>query len=148
MVKENKNIYVTELGEVVNRIMKQCFPSIVDIAFTANLEFLLDSVGEGLTPWKTIVRNFYPDLMAAVDEAQRTLETVHIADEESDEICEVCGRRMVIKYGPHGKFLAWSGIPGVPEYEAVSGEDRHPVSEVRKRSHHQEDEKRQKVLRL
>lgn len=76
MVKENKNIYVTELGEVVNRIMKQCFPSIVDIAFTANLEFLLDSVGEGLTPWKTIVRNFYPDLMAAVDEAQRTLETV------------------------------------------------------------------------
>ena len=96
VVKENKNIYVTELGEVVNRIMKQCFPSIVDIAFTANLEFLLDSVGEGLTPWKTIVRNFYPDLMAAVDEAQRTLETVHIADEESDEICEVCGRRTVL----------------------------------------------------
>ena len=111
VVKENKNIYVTELGEVVNRIMKQCFPSIVDIAFTANLEFLLDSVGEGLTPWKTIVRNFYPDLMAAVDEAQRTLETVHIADEESDEICEVCGRRMVIKYGPHGKFLACPGFP-------------------------------------
>ena len=111
VVKENKNIYVTELGEVVNRIMKQCFPSIVDIAFTANLEFLLDSVGEGLTPWKTIVRNFYPDLMAAVNEAQRTLETVHIADEESDEICEVCGRRMVIKYGPHGKFLACPGFP-------------------------------------
>ncbi len=73
VVKENKNIYVTEIGEVVNRIMKQCFPSIVDIAFTANLEYLLDSVGEGLTPWKTIVRNFYPDLMEAVEEAQRTL---------------------------------------------------------------------------
>ena len=103
--------------------MKQCFPSIVDIAFTANLEFLLDSVGEGLTPWKTIVRNFYPDLMAAVDEAQRTLETVHIADEESDEICEVCGRRMVIKYGPHGKFLACPGFPECrntkPYYEKI-----------------------------
>ena len=111
ITKENKNLYVTELGEVVNRIMKQCFPSIVDIAFTANLEYLLDSVGEGLTPWKTIVRNFYPDLMEAVEEAQRTLETVHIADEESDEICELCGRRMVIKYGPHGKFLACPGFP-------------------------------------
>ena len=111
VVKENQNIYVTEIGEVVNRIMKQCFPSIVDIAFTANLEYLLDSVGEGLTPWKTIVRNFYPDLMEAVEEAQRTLETVHIADEESDEICELCGRRMVIKYGPHGKFLACPGFP-------------------------------------
>ena len=111
VVKENKNIYVTEIGEGVNRIMKQCFPSIVDIAFTANLEYLLASVGEGLTPWKTIVRNFYPDLMEAVEEAQRTLETVHIADEESDEICELCGRRMVIKYGPHGKFLACPGFP-------------------------------------
>ena len=111
IVKENKNLYVTELGEVVNRIMKQCFPSIVDINFTANLEFLLDSVGEGQTEWKTVVRNFYPDLIEAVDEAKATLEAVHIADEESDEVCELCGRRMVIKYGPHGKFLACPGFP-------------------------------------
>lgn len=111
ITKENKNLYVTELGEVVNRIMKQCFPSIVDITFTANLEYLLDSVGEGHTDWKTVVRNFYPDLMEAVNEAKATLETVHIADEESDEICELCGRRMVIKYGPHGKFLACPGFP-------------------------------------
>jgi len=111
IVKENKNLYVTELGEVVNRIMKQCFPSIVDINFTANLEFLLDSVGEGQTEWKTVVRNFYPDLIQAVDEATATLEAVHIADEESDEVCELCGRRMVIKYGPHGKFLACPGFP-------------------------------------
>ncbi|WP_337425016.1 type I DNA topoisomerase [Alitiscatomonas sp.] len=111
ITKENKNLYVTELGEVVNRIMKQCFPSIVDITFTANLEFLLDSVGEGSTNWKTVVRNFYPDLCEAVEEAKETLETVHIADEESDELCELCGRRMVIKYGPHGKFLACPGFP-------------------------------------
>ena len=102
---------MTELGEVVNRIMKQCFPSIVDLTFTANLEFLLDSVGEGNTSWKTVVRNFYPDLCEAVEEAKETLETVHIADEESDELCELCGRRMVIKYGPHGKFLACPGFP-------------------------------------
>lgn len=111
VVKENKNIYVTELGEVVNRIMKQCFPSIVDIGFTANLEYLLDSVGEGQTEWKTIVRNFYPDLIEAVEEAKQTLDKVQVADEESDEICEVCGRKMVIKYGPHGKFLACPGFP-------------------------------------
>lgn len=111
IVKENKNLYVTELGEVVNRIMKQSFPSIVDITFTANLEYLLDSVGEGQTDWKTVVRNFYPDLMDAVEEAKQSLETVHIADEESDEVCELCGRRMVIKYGPHGKFLACPGFP-------------------------------------
>ena len=111
ITKENKNLYVTELGEVVNRIMKQCFPSIVDLTFTANLEFLLDSVGEGNTSWKTVVRNFYPDLCEAVEEAKETLENVHIADEESDELCELCGRRMVIKYGPHGKFLACPGFP-------------------------------------
>ena len=111
ITKENKNLYVTELGEVVNRIMKQCFPSIVDLTFTANLEFLLDSVWEGNTSWKTVVRNFYPDLCEAVEEAKETLETVHIADEESDELCELCGRRMVIKYGPHGKFLACPGFP-------------------------------------
>ena len=111
ITKENKNLYVTELGEVVNRIMKQCFPIIVDLTFTANLEFLLDSVGEGNTSWKTVVRNFYPDLCEAVEEAKETLETVHIADEESDELCELCGRRMVIKYGPHGKFLACPGFP-------------------------------------
>ena len=111
IVKENKNLYMTELGEVVNRIMKEWFPSIVDISFTANLEYLLDSVGEGHTCWKTVVRNFYPDLMESVETAKKSLETVHIAEEESDEICEMCGRRMVIKYGPHGKFLACPGFP-------------------------------------
>ncbi len=111
IVKENKNLYVTEIGEIVNRIMKERFPSIVDLTFTANLEYLLDCVGEGQMEWKTVVRNFYPDLMEAVTEAKENLETVHIADEESDEECELCGRRMVIKYGPHGKFLACPGFP-------------------------------------
>lgn len=111
VAKENKNLYVTEIGEVVNSMMKQCFPSIVDITFTANLEYLLDKVGDGSVQWKTVVRNFYPDLKAAVDQAQLELESVTIADEVTDEICEICGRNMVIKYGPHGKFLACPGFP-------------------------------------
>ena len=111
VTKENKNLYVTELGEVVNRMMKQCFPSIVDKDFTANLEFLLDKVGDGTVDWKTVVSNFYPDLEEAVKKAKDELESVTIADEVTDEVCELCGRHMVIKYGPHGKFLACPGFP-------------------------------------
>lgn len=111
VTKENKNLYVTELGEAVNGIMKQCFPSIVDPSFTANMELLLDKVGDGSVKWKTIVENFYPDLDEAVNAAAKTLESVKIADEVSEEICDICGRNMVIKYGPHGKFLACPGFP-------------------------------------
>ena len=133
ITKENKNLYVTELGEVVNRIMKQCFPSIVDLTFTANLEFLLDSVGEGNTSWKTVVRNFYPDLCEAVEEAKETLETVHIADEESDELCELCGRRMVIKYGPHGKFLACPGFLNAATRSRILKKRVSPVPNAEKK---------------
>ena len=111
IVKENKNIYVTELGEVVNQIMKESFPSIVDEHFTANMESLLDSVGEGTVNWKTVVENFYPDLEKEVEAAEKDLEKVKIEDEVTDEVCDVCGRNMVVKYGPHGKFLACPGFP-------------------------------------
>ena len=111
ITKENKNLYVTELGEAVNGIMKQCFPSIVDLNFTANMEMLLDKVADGSVKWKTIVENFYPDLNRAVKAAEKSLESVKIADEVSDVLCDVCGRNMVIKYGPHGKFLACPGFP-------------------------------------
>ena len=111
VVKENKNLYVTELGEVVNNMMIEAFPSIVDVNFTANLEALLDGVEEGTVKWKTIVENFYPDLDEAVKNAEKELEEVTIADEVSDEVCENCGRNMVIKYGPHGRFLACPGFP-------------------------------------
>ena len=111
IVKENKNLYVTELGEVVNQIMKESFPSIVDEHFTANMESLLDSVGEGAVSWKTVVENFYPDLEKAVEAAEKDLEKVKIEDEVTDVICDLCGRNMVVKYGPHGKFLACPGFP-------------------------------------
>ena len=112
IAKENKNLYVTELGEAVNDIMKKDFPTIVDVNFTANMEALLDGVAEGEVKWKEVIRNFYPDLEEAVKAAEKELENVKIEDEVSDVVCELCGRNMVIKYGPHGKFL---GCPGFPE---------------------------------
>ena len=123
IVKEDKNLYMTELGEVVNSMMKRAFPSIVDPAFTAQLEGLLDGVAEGNVKWKTVIENFYPDLDEAVSQAETDLEKVKIADEETEEVCENCGRHMVIKYGPHGKFLACPGFPEChntkPYYEKI-----------------------------
>ncbi|MDR0220777.1 MAG: type I DNA topoisomerase [Lachnospiraceae bacterium] len=111
VVREDKNLYATELGEVTNRMMNDAFPTIVDVHFTANLEALLDGIEEGNVMWKTVVRNFYPDLDEAVKAAEQSLAEVEIADEVSEEKCEKCGRNMVIKYGPHGKFLACPGFP-------------------------------------
>ena len=111
VTKEGKNLYLTEIGEVVNHMMKQSFRSIVDVNFTANMEGLLDMVAEGRVAWKEVIRNFYPDLEEAVLVAEKELESVKIADEVTDVICEECGRNMVIKYGPHGKFLACPGFP-------------------------------------
>ncbi|MGN0318974.1 MAG: type I DNA topoisomerase [Lachnospira sp.] len=112
VIKENKNLYVSELGMAVNDVMIKAFPTIVDVNFTANMESLLDGVAEGSVKWKEIIRNFYPDLKEAVSLAEKELEHVEIEDEVTDVVCEQCGRNMVIKYGPHGKFL---GCPGFPE---------------------------------
>ncbi len=123
IVKENKNIYVTEIGEVVNKMMLDAFPTIVDVNFTANMEALLDGVETGEVKWKTIIRNFYPDLDEAVQAAEKELAQVEIKDELSEEFCDVCGRQMVIKYGPHGRFLACPGFPECrntkPYYEKI-----------------------------
>lgn len=111
IAKEKKNLYVTELGEAVNNMMKQAFPTIIDVNFTANLESLLDKVEDGKVEWKTVVRNFYPDFQEAVEIAEKELEEITIEDEVTDVICDECGKNMVIKYGPHGKFLACPGFP-------------------------------------
>ena len=111
IVKEKKNLFVSELGEVVNEMTVEAFPEIVDQHFTANMESLLDGVEEGTVQWKTIIRNFYPDLEKEVLAAEKELEHVEVRDEVSDVICDKCGRNMVIKYGPHGKFLACPGFP-------------------------------------
>ena len=123
VTKENKNLYVTEIGEVVNNIMKESFPTIVDENFTANMESLLDGVAEGKVNWKMVISNFYPDLEKAVEVAQEELDKIDIMDEVTEELCDECGRNMVIKYGPHGKFLACPGFPDCrftkPYYEKI-----------------------------
>lgn len=111
VAKEQKNLYLSKLGDIVNQIMTSAFSSIVDVNFTATMELLLDGVAEGNVEWKNIIRNFYPDLEKAVSHAEQALEKIEIEDEVTDTICENCGRNMVIKYGPHGKFLACPGFP-------------------------------------
>lgn len=111
VVKESKAIYITEIGTIVNKIMVAAFPEIVDTNFTATMEGLLDKVEAGDIKWKEIVRNFYPDLEQEVKREEENLEKIEIQDEVTDEICPNCGRNLVIKYGPHGKFLACPGFP-------------------------------------
>jgi DNA topoisomerase-1 len=111
ITKEAKKLYVTALGEAVNQSMEQAFPVIIDVNFTANMESLLDKIGEGTIDWKVVVRNFYPDLDEAVKKAESELESIKIEDEVSEELCDECGRNLVVKYGPHGKFLACPGFP-------------------------------------
>ena len=96
---------------IVNKIMVAAFPEIVDTNFTATMEGLLDKVEAGDIKWKEIVRNFYPDLEQEVKREEENLEKIEIQDEVTDEICPNCGRNLVIKYGPHGKFLACPGFP-------------------------------------
>ena len=111
LTKEKKNLLVTELGTAVNDLMRKSFPDIAEPKFTALMESDLDRVAEGNLPWKEVLRGFWPSLKEEVDEAKKNLTKIKVADEVSDVICDKCGRNMVIKFGPHGKFLACPGFP-------------------------------------
>ncbi len=109
--KEKKALYVTELGTIVNQIIGEYFPEIVDVRFTAQMEDRLDSVETGDIPWKQIVREFYGAFEPEVADAMTRLEKVEIHDEVTDEICDLCGRNMVLKQGRFGRFYACPGFP-------------------------------------
>ena len=109
--KEKKNLVSTELGKVVNDIMVTAFPDIVDTKFTARIEARLDKIEEGNEEWKDVIRGFYPRLKVSIDNARAKLTRIKVKDEVTDVICDKCGRNMVIKFGPHGKFLACPGFP-------------------------------------
>ena len=111
VTKENKLFYTTELGEIVNQIIKDNFEAVINTEFTADMETALDKIEEGELEWKDILRNFYPLFKNLLEEAEQKVENVEIADEVTDVICEECGRNMVIKYGKFGKFLACPGFP-------------------------------------
>ncbi len=109
--KEGKNLFVTEMGEIVNDLMNKAFPEIVDEAFTAKLESELDEVEEGDMAWKEIIRDLYPKVHSQVKDAIDKIDKVTIQDEVTDVICDNCGSNMVIKYGRFGKFLACPNFP-------------------------------------
>lgn len=113
VVKEDKRLAPTPLGEIVNGLMVERFNDIVDVEFTANMESRLDQVEEGKQNWKDLLTEFYRDFSRELQEAEEALEGVRlkVPEEETDEICELCGRKMVIKMGRFGKFLACPGFP-------------------------------------
>lgn len=111
VVKEDRFLKPTELGKVVTNILKEYFKDIIDIEFTAELEENLDRIEEGKADWVEIVRKFYLPLEKELETARNTLQQIKVDDEETDVVCENCGRKMVIKKGRYGKFLACPGYP-------------------------------------
>lgn len=111
VIRENKQFIPTELGAIVVELLKEHFPDIIDVEFTAKVESNLDSVEEGEQDWQTVVSNFYEPFAKKLEQAEKEIGEIEIADELSDEVCEKCGRTMVIKMGRYGKFLACPGFP-------------------------------------
>ena len=113
VVKEGKYLKSTPLGEVVTGLMKEKFPDIVDLQFTANMEKSLDNVEEGKKNWKELLGEFYTGFDDTLQNAEKSLEgeRIKVPDEVSDEICEKCGRHLVVKNGRFGRFLACPGYP-------------------------------------
>ena len=111
VVREKRMLKPTELGEVVTDIMAENFSDIVDVDFTANMEKQLDDIEEGSEKWIDVIDEFYKPFKGVLEKAEKSIEKIEIKAEESDEICEKCGRRMVIKLGKYGKFLACPGFP-------------------------------------
>jgi DNA topoisomerase-1 len=111
VVKEEKQLHPTELGEIVITLLKEYFPDILNLEFTANLEEKLDLVEEGRAPWKSVVGDYYAPFSVTLAQAEEKIGKVKIEDQVSEELCELCGRNMVIKMGRYGKFLACPGFP-------------------------------------
>ena len=113
VIKDGKYLHTTPLGEVVNGLMEDKFSDIVDTGFTANMEKELDNVESGSKQWKELLQDFYGPFRAELDQAEKDLEGIRlkVPDEESDEVCDECGRKMVIKSGRFGRFLACPGYP-------------------------------------
>ena len=111
--KQDKRLIPTPLGEVVTGLMMERFNDIIDVEFTANMELRLDEIEEGKREWKAILSEFYQDFSKELKDAEEALEgtRLKVPEEETDEVCELCGRNMVIKMGRFGKFLACPGFP-------------------------------------
>jgi DNA topoisomerase-1 len=111
VILEERRFVPTELGFIVTDLLLKFFPKIIDVEFTANLESRLDAIEEGDTNWRQLLANFYASFQQELDHARKEIEKVVVEDEVSDEVCEVCGRHLVVKHGRYGKFLACPGFP-------------------------------------
>jgi DNA topoisomerase-1 len=111
VVKEKKLLYPTELGRIVNDLIKKNFADIVDLEFTANMESMLDNIEKGTAEWVSEIKKFYNNFAEMVKKAEANMGKVEIKDEVSDVVCEKCGRMMVYKMSRYGKFLACPGFP-------------------------------------
>ena len=109
--KEKKQLYPTELGKVVNKLLTENFTDVINVEFTAKIEDEFDEIAEGHEKWKKMIREFYGPFEEEVEKVEKELEHVEMVDEVSDVKCEKCGRMMVYKYGRYGKFLACPGYP-------------------------------------
>ena len=117
--KEQKQLVPTELGKVVNKLLVENFSDVVNVEFTADVETRFDKIAEGNEKWKNVIREFYGPFMKEVEKVEKELEHVQLVDEESDVVCELCGRKMVYKYGRYGKFLACPGYPECKNVKAI-----------------------------
>ena len=121
--KVQKQLYPTELGKVVNKLLIENFPEVINVQFTANMEEQFDEIAEGKRQWKQIIKDFYQPFEKTIEQVEKELEHVKLVEEVSDVQCEKCGKMMVIKYGKYGKFLACPGYPDCknakPFYETI-----------------------------
>ena len=114
--KKQKQLYPTDLGKVVNKLLVENFPEVINVEFTAQIEEEFDKIAEGKEEWKKVIKEFYGPFEKVVEKVQEELEHVTLEPEVSDVPCDKCGRMMVVRYGRYGKFLA---CPGYPECKNV-----------------------------
>lgn len=111
VLKEDKRFKPSELGRIVVSMLKEHFPDVIDVGFTAAMESKLDQIEDGEVDWREVLSEFYDSFSETLSKAEDAIEEVKVPEEESDEVCELCGRRMVIKHGRYGRFLACPGFP-------------------------------------
>lgn len=148
--REQKALKPTILGEVTTKLMEEQFPNIVNVKFTANMEKSLDEVEEGKEDWVSTLSEFYDEFSATLEQAEKNMEgtRVKIPDEETDIICEKCGRPMVIRLGPVRQVPGLLRFPRVHQHPPSGGGHRRHLSQVRRTHRGEEVQERTQLLWL
>jgi DNA topoisomerase-1 len=128
--KEKGRFYPTETGELVNKVLTEHFPQIVDIGFTAGMEEDLDKIAEGKEKWQEVIGNFYGPFAKNLAEKYEEVSKKELTEEKTDQLCEKCGKLMIIKYGRFGKFLACSGFPECKNTKPLNQQTKEPPKTI------------------